>query len=240
MNSQWQNKALFFFVTLVAFIDGILVATHFHETEATTSIAQQINPMTDVFTQNSEAPEQPTSQKPAPAFTSQAPLGTWDLPWSDYAEEACVYMALKAFSGEALPARNVVAEDLRNIGKWEKEAFGSSKLTDAAQTLKIIQDYGQHSNASLSYEISEKALKAALDDGALLILPVNGQIVDNPYYGDPAPEHHMILVYAYTETGFLTNDPGTMRGAATEYSIQKILDSIQDLNGERVVIRVNP
>jgi hypothetical protein len=103
------------------------------------------------------------------------------LPWADYAEEACVH-GLKAFSGEACLNAPLSPRILRNMGKRRPWLI---KLTDATQTLKIIR-LRKHSNASLSYEISKKRSKG-LGRRASLILPMNGQILDNPYYGDQLP-----------------------------------------------------
>ena len=84
-----------------------------------------------------------------------------------------------------------------------------------------------------------EALLQALDQGKIILAPVNGQTLANPHYGEPGPEHHMILIYAYEGENFISNDPGTLRGEAYEYTIEKILESIQDLSGEDRVILIS-
>lgn len=212
---------------------------HFYENQPEITEADSAVILEDIFTDSSQGDgtvQEPES-KTLP-FTVQAPLGTWAEPWSDYAEEASVWMVYKWATGEGIGSRYDIAEELRGMGTWENDTFGSSKLTSIPQTLQILTDYLGFANAYLTGDISEASLKDYLDAGNVLIIPVNGQVLANPYYGDPAPEHHTIVLYDYNEEGFIANDSGTRRGEATVYSVQKILDSLQDLEGEQVMIVV--
>lgn len=238
MNS-FSNKALFVVIVLIAFVDGILVTQHFYENQPVSTEADSAVILEDIFP--STSPETDSTVLPevkSLPFTVQAPLGTWATPWSDYAEEACAWMAYKWATGEEIGGQYDVAEELNAIGAYETATFGSSKLTDIPQTLQILVEFFKLDQAYLSGDITIESLKAFLTDGNILILPVNGQILDNPNYGDPAPEHHMIVLYDFNETHFLANDPGTKRGEAVEYDMQKILEAIQDLEGEKVMIVV--
>ncbi|QQR54903.1 hypothetical protein IPG41_07050 [Candidatus Peregrinibacteria bacterium] len=230
-----KNKALFLFIVLIAFVDGLLVADHFYRTQPSLTSASEPVLLEDIFEPKTSEPlAEPEPQKLP--FTTQAPLGMWEEPWADYGEEACVWMAMKWANGEEFTSIYNTADELNAIAAWEEQAFGSSKLTDIPQVLQIVVNHFGHSKAYLSGDLTEEGLRAFLSDGAILILPVNGQILQNPNYSDPAPEHHMIVLYAATETGFLANDPGTRRGEGVEYDTQKILDSVQDLEGERIML----
>lgn len=230
-----KNKALFLFIVLIAFLDGILVADHFYRTQPTITSASEPLLLEDIFEPKVTETIPETEPESVP-FTTQAPLGMWEAPWSDYGEEACVWMAMKWAAGEDFSSIYNTADDLNAIAAWEEANIGSSKLADIPQVLQIVVNYFGYTKTYLSGDITEAGLRAFLDDGAVLILPVNGQILANPNYSDPAPEHHMIVVYGVTETGFLANDPGTRRGEGVEYETQKILDAIQDLEGERVML----
>lgn len=254
MQSNLNNKALFLFIVLLAVLNGILVMEHWQNSKPV-GTAEQAKIMEDAFTSRSgavpsntentaSAPPTSTPSIPAPVakfvpFTVQAPIGYWsEEPWADYAEEACVYMAYKWGTRSDMPAKYDVAENLKAIGQWEIDRFGDSALTDLPQTLQMLTEALGYARATLSTDISEVSIKAVLDGGAIVILPVNGQLLDNPYYGDPAPKHHMLVVYDYTEKGFFTNDPGTRRGEAFLYETEKMLESIQDLNGEKRMLVV--
>ena len=236
MNS-FQNKALFVFIVLVAFVDGVLVTDHFYKTSPSSTSASEPVILEDIFDEKSPDSSDtiPIEEEKIP-FTTQAPLGMWEEPWSDYAEEACVWMAMKWANQEEFESIYNTADELKEVGAWELKTFGTSALTDIPQTFEIVLNYFGHQNAFLSGEVTEQGMKDFLEEGAILIVPVNGQLLDNPNYGDPAPEHHMILIYGSTETGFLANDPGTRRGEAVVYDTQKILDAIQDLEGERIML----
>ena len=242
MNS-FRNKALFLFIVLVAFVDGVLVTDHFYRTAPTSTSASVPVVLEDVFDEVRPTVDPTlveTQEEASLPFTTQAPLGMWEAPWSDYAEEACVWMAMKWVKNEEFESIYSTADELKEIGAWEQKTFGTSALTDIPQTLQIIVSYFGHQNAFLSGEINEESLQAYLEGGAVLIVPVNGQILANPNYGDPAPEHHMILLYGATDMAYIANDPGTRRGEAVEYDKQKILEAIQDLEGERIMLVIQP
>lgn len=235
-----KNKALFLFIVLLAFVDGMLVMGHLQE-ETPVSTASQLKVLSNALSTKTSGE---TGAQTVPAgksvpFTVQAPIGYWtEKPWADYAEEACVYMAYKWGTDSEMPGQYDTAANLKAVGQWETDHLGTSALTDIPQTLQMLNQALGYTKATLSTQITESGLKALLDKGNILIIPVNGQVLDNPYYGDPAPEHHMIVVYDYNADGFLTNDPGTRRGEGFLYPATKILESLQDLNGERQMIVV--
>ncbi len=237
MNS-FRNKALFVFIVLIAFVDGILVTDHFYRTTPVNTQAIEPVLLQDVFDEIRPTIGETTevSEDFQLPFTTQAPLGMWDKPWSDYAEEACVWMAMKWAAQEDFVSIYQTAADLKGIGAWENQKFGTSALTDIPQTLEILTGYFAYTKAFLSGEVTEQGIQGFLDEGSILIVPVNGQILANPNYSDPAPEHHMIVIYGSTDSAFIANDPGTRRGEAVEYDKQKILDAIQDLEGERIML----
>lgn len=244
MKSDLKNKALFLIIVLIAFVDGMLVMQHLQE-DTPVSTANQVRILENSLTNKTpplsavEVPPTEPEVKTVP-FTTQAPLGYWTTaPWADFAEEAAVYMAYKWGSEASMPSTAETATNLKAIGDWETEHLGSYKLTDIPQTLQILTLALGYSKATLSEDTSESNLKKLLDEYKILIIPVNGQILDNRFYGDPAPQYHMIVLYDYNSDGFIANDPGTSRGEATLYPVQKILESLQDLKGEKRMIVVS-
>lgn len=242
MFNTWINKITFIVIVLIAFIDGGLVASQFSE-HTPQSTASEAVKLEDIFEQKNSSAMAETVTEIAPIiqnvpFTSQAPYGVWDKPWDNYAEEACALMAAKWAKSEEISTANETANELLAIGEWEGQQFGTSKNTDSLQNLRILKEF-LGLQAELFYDITRESLISALDQGKIIIIPVNGQTLANPHYGEPGPQFHTILVYAYDGETFLANDPGTAKGEAYIYDIQKILDSIQDLNGERRVIIIS-
>ncbi len=226
----------------------MLVAQKLEEKRQGTE-ASELQLLEDVFKEpvGIETVEEPVEEEKAESektipFTSQAPYGNWDAPWSDYAEEAVLTMAMAWVRGEASLSKEKAYETMLAIGTWEGEQWGHSKSTDLAQTLRIFKEYFAHSNAELSTQTTAEAFISTLNTGALLILPVNGQVLANSHYGNPAPLNHMVLVYAYDAQNnrFLTHDPGTSHGESTPYEPEKLLNAIQDLDGSKAVLIIRP
>lgn len=247
MKEKLLSKLGVVLVVLFAFVDGILVAGEFDK-KSNTDAAEPLM-LEDVFEIHSaeEAPEveevEEVEEEPEVKtipFTSQAPHGDWKEPWSDYAEEAVVYMAIKWVNGEEMGSARERASDLMAIGEWEAERFGNSVDTPIIQVLEILTDYFGHSKARLLYDVTENDLLTILDREHLAILPVNGRLLDSPNYGDPAPKHHNLLLIGYVpETReFIVHDPGTRRGESYHFPFEKILGAIQDIDGANVVIEV--
>jgi hypothetical protein len=244
MKTHLKNKTLFLVIVLIAFLDGMLVMQHLSE-NTPVSTANQVRVLQDSLSSKT-APAALTEviatepEAKSVPFTTQAPLGYWTTkPWADFAEEACVYMAYKWGTDSEMPGTAETATNLEAIGQWETEHLGSSALTDISQTLQMLNLALGYAKATISVDTSIANLKTLLDGGAILIVPVNGQILDNRYYGDPAPQYHMIVIYDYNAEGFLSNDPGTSRGKGALYTETKILESLQDLNGEKRMIVVS-
>lgn len=217
------------FIVIVAFVDGILVAQHLQskdEVERVSAIVLEDKFEQKTSSQNIE--EIPLENEKVP-FLVQAPLGLWDDPWGTFAEEACAYMAYLWANDLTLESREVTAQALLAIKDWEEGNLETYKDTNLDQTLQILRSFYRLS-AEISYEVTLETMMEHLDAGRILIIPVKN--FENPYYGEPGPVHHTILVYGYEEGGFLVNDPGTVRGEAAIYDMQKILESIQDLNDD--------
>lgn len=236
MLRDWINKYLTLFVVLIAFVDGMLVAKEFmnDEPEANTVDAVLLEdifePKTSTVTEV-EAPE--VLNVP---FVSQAPYGLWTDPWAYMAEESSAYMAYLWANGLEAGDREVSAQALLTAKEWEEANLETYKDTDLDQTLRLLQGfYGVE--AQISYEVTRESMEAQLSAGKILMVPVLN--LKNPHYGEPGPVFHMIVLFRVEGETFISNDPGTIRGASYAYEIQKILESVQDLNGETRMIVVS-
>ena len=76
--------------------------------------------------------------------------------------------------------------------------------------------------------ITPTTIISALRDGGVVLVPMNGQKLRNPYFTAPGPERHMLLIRGYDPSTkeFITNDPGTKRGENYRYSEATIIDAI--------------
>ncbi len=184
-----------------------------------------------------------TSSTPAPAITSQvnlavpftvqAPYANWDDPYGEFCEEASVLMAMSYIKGEKIPTADVANTKLLAIKAFEEKRFGFYKDTTAAQTATIIQEMYGYKNTKLIDNPTAADIKQALSEGKLVLTPLAGRMLGNPYYQTPGPLYHMLVVKGYTKDGkFITNDPGTRHGADFLYSEKTIMDAIHDWHND--------
>ena len=246
--------SLFIFIAVV---DGILIAESLLSGEQEEVLYDAVleEEIAEIADEILEAPIEEPEEPAAPAepaqpetriihdvpFTTQAPY-KWISPWTEYAEEACVYMAMAWVRGSELGDFRKRSNDLVTIGEWENENIGGSGDTTVIQTLQILTGYYLWERAYLSLDPSVEYMVNEIENGHVIILPINGQILDSPYYSDPAPAHHNLLIVGVDKETqvFIVHDPGTIRGANLEISYEKILESNQDLDGEQIAVIIQP
>lgn len=163
-------------------------------------------------------------------FTPQSPFGDWaDQRQQDGCEEASSLMAIKWARDESLTYEEaldeiLVASDysLRKYGEYRDIA-----VPDIVEW--IIKDYFNYQNVTFKTDISIEDIVDELSKGNVVITPMNGQLLGNPYYTAPGPERHMILIRGYDEERkvFITNDPGTRRGEGFEYDEEMLFNAIR-------------
>lgn len=179
-------------------------------------------------------------------FTPQAPYGHWVPPYKEFCEEASVLMAVSYLKGEALPTAADADQKMLAIKAFENKRFGYYEDTTAAETAVILREYYKIERVALVENPSTDDFKSALAKGKLVIMPAAGRLLGNPYFTPPGPLYHMLVIKGYTAQGkFITNDPGTRRGADFLYSPATLLNAMHDWRpdgqvelGRKVVIIV--
>lgn len=169
-------------------------------------------------------------------FTSQAPAGDWRSPYQDFCEEASVVMAAHFVWGLGLNAR-VADLQMKIIKTYEDLVFGRSKDTSATETATILRVLYRLKNVQTKEIKTAEDIKSELRAGKILIVPVAGRLLQNPYFTPPGPLYHMVVVKGFDDAKntFLTNDPGTRRGENYSYRQQTLFNAIHDLNNGNVL-----
>ncbi|PJE50740.1 MAG: hypothetical protein COV29_03335 [Candidatus Yanofskybacteria bacterium CG10_big_fil_rev_8_21_14_0_10_36_16] len=164
-------------------------------------------------------------------FTPQAPFGEWsDQRQQDACEESSVLMAVSWARGENFNLDEALNKILA-VSDWEKENYGSFQDTSAEDTIeRIIKGYFKYHNVRLVKNVKLDDLIRELEDGNIIISPMNGQLLGNPYFTSPGPERHMLVVigYDYNTEEFITNDPGTRHGEEYRYDRHIFFNAIRD------------
>ncbi len=230
MRSDRISQIAIIFIVGMAFVDGILFANKLESKEAAVE-AIEVAPLESVL-----EPMQPVAEEPVvipepltPPFISQAPLWDWKEPWSDFAEEAVIAMVRHWLAETEPEYPRTTANELLAIA----EEAGEKQLS--LEKISLLLNAPQ---MDIQLDPTVQSLIQAFDTRAVVIIPVNGRVLQNPFYSKPEPLQHMVLVYGYdAETDrFLAQDPGTNRGEATEFEPEKLLKSIQDLDGAKRIL----
>lgn len=182
-------------------------------------------------------PEPLPEEAPAPRdplkmpFVVQAPLAEWENPFFENAcEEASLLMVAHWLRGETAVAPSAAREELLDLAAFQKKRFGHSVDTDAADTQALLEEYYGVQGSSVVAVASLEALKKIVIDGHVVIMPANGRKLGNPFFTPPGPVNHMLVVIGYdaAKDEFVTQDPGTKRGALYRYAGKTLFAALRD------------
>lgn len=174
------------------------------------------------------APAKFTGINLAVPFSSQAPQGNWSLPYLEACEETSAILVDRFYKNEKLDPETANQEILKLVA-WENKTFGYYEHTTAEETGQILKKYFNYKRVDVTYDISLADIKAQITAGRPVIVPLAGRLVNNPYYRQPGPIYHMLVIKGLTKNGdFITNDVGTKRGANYTYDAAILYDAIHD------------
>lgn len=162
-------------------------------------------------------------------FTSQAPHARWELPYKEFCEEASVLMAMRYIQNKPITSADDADAALLDIKAFEEKTLGSYLDTTAEQTATIIREHFDYDQVTVHDNPTVEDIKGALSAGKVVLMPAAGQQLGNPYFQSPGPPYHMLVIKGYTANGqFITNDPGTRRGADFLYDEPVLMNAMHD------------
>lgn len=167
-------------------------------------------------------------------FGSQAPFGNWVLPYQEACEEAAAIMVHRFFSGEPLDPATMDRE-LKKLIAWEEKTFGYYKDTTAEEIARMLREYFGHKNVEVKYDFTMEDVKAAVSQGYPVILPAAGRLLPNPYFRQPGPIYHALVVKGFIGKKIITNDPGTRHGKDFLYDPEPLMNAVHDWNEEDIL-----
>ncbi len=224
-----------------------LAITYYEATHVTSLPPATVAPTTpNTGTDTQSDTPLPTELNLAVPFTSQAPHGVWDEAHEDYCEEASALMAARFFSRTPITGPDDADAAMVKLHEWQMARFGYFESTTAAETKQMIEANFPLS-VTLSRDVTADAIRRALATNTLVLVPAAGQLLKNPYFTQPGPVYHMLVIKGYTAKGdFITNDPGTRHGADYRYDPATLLAAVGDWNngdpahGAKVLLLVSP
>ncbi|MAF25425.1 hypothetical protein CL634_07615 [bacterium] len=191
----------------------------------------------------------PTSKKiPAThdqnvTFVSQSPYATWDDLHQEACEEASMIMVVRHFENQALD-KAIMEEEIQKFVVWQAENGYDIDVT-AGEVKEIMKTYFNY-EVEVTGDVTVDRIKQELAAGKLIIVPAAGRELGNPYFTQPGPLYHMLVIRGYDRNQFITNDPGTRRGARYKYKYQTVINAVHDWNdgdvenGKKLMVLVSP
>ncbi len=161
-------------------------------------------------------------------FMVQAPLGDWNLPYQEACEEAAVIMVNYYWQGKDLSA-DLAAQEIIDLVAWEETNKGDYKDTTIAETARLVEEYWGYETRVIDNPTVD-LIKELIKQGYPVIAPFAGQEIGNPFYSGQGPLYHMMVIKGYQGDDFITNDPGTRRGADYIYDAAHLLAVMHDWN----------
>lgn len=162
-------------------------------------------------------------------FVVQAPFANWKDPiFQNACEEASVVMAMGWLNDVQHISPQETQKQILDIAKWEDENFGYNADTDVSDIAKIFRQKFKIENVQIKEGITSEDIATELEKGSLILVPAFGQALHNPNFTQPGPIAHMLVVTGYDKKSheFVTNDPGTKRGAGYRYKDRVLFDAI--------------
>ena len=170
-------------------------------------------------------------------FLCQAPYGKWVQPWQDGCEEAALIMAVSYVRGDQITRRSG-DQMILDLVSFQKIKHGGHYDLTMEQSGQLLKDYYKFTDFEVRYDITINDIKNELAKGNIVIAPMAGRLLGNPYYTPPGPVYHYMLFKGYDDrTGeFITNDMGTRRGRNYRYKYNIAYEAIHDWTGSKATI----
>lgn len=165
-------------------------------------------------------------------FTSQAPYGVWDEKHEEACEEAAIII-LKYYLDKKDLTKEIAEKEIQRVIDFEIQNYGNYKDSNAEQIVKLAKDFYGIEKFKIIYDFEREDVKKELAKSNPIIIPAAGRELGNPYYTQPGPLYHMLVLIGYSGDQIITNDPGTRRGEGYRYNINILYDAIHDFPGDK-------
>ncbi len=160
-------------------------------------------------------------------FIVQAPFAEWDELHKEACEEAVLIIANAWLNNQELTKEQANEQILDSV-KWQEDNWGGHYDLNASETVRLADQYFGIEKIYITNVDSIDNVKYELSKGNIVIVPAAGRLLKNPYYRQPGPPYHMLVVKGYNKKGIITNDPGTRLGADFIYSDDIFFKAIHD------------
>lgn len=161
-------------------------------------------------------------------FIPQAPFKIWDAIHDDACEEAAVLMLQAYVNRETSLSLEEMDRRILDLVQYQNDTLGYFESTDAATTVQFMRDRLNLPNARAVALTSPDDIRRQIVAGHPVALPTDGRALKNPNFRNGGPVYHMVVVKGFMKDKFITNDPGTRKGADYVYDAKLLWGAIAD------------
>lgn len=132
-----------------------------------------------------------------------------------------------------ISSRSQADGEILALVKWEGDN-GYAIDINAREVVGVSEKYFQRkAKVYDGGDITVENIKRLLSEGYPVVIPVQGQLLGNPNFTGEGPPYHMLVIIGYDSRNFITNDPGTRRGAGYKYTYATIMNAMHDWTGKK-------
>lgn len=166
---------------------------------------------------------------PNVTFFSQAPLWIRDQPYQDACEEASLLIG-QYYLKNITKTKNEYNKDLLAMVELEMQMLWYFKSTTIMETKQLINKRDPSINTKIIENPSINDLEKEISQNHIIVSPIYGKGLKNPYYALWWPNYHFLVIKWYTKNEFITHDVWTLRWENRHYDKSLIMENIHDRN----------
>lgn len=163
-------------------------------------------------------------------FTPQAPFAVWDDLHNEACEETSLLMIHYYLTGKNFTPQ-IADQEILKLVDWQIKNWGGHYDLNLENLAKLAKEYFGYQKIRILTDPSFDEIKKELSNGNPIIAPVAGRLLKNPYYRQPGPYYHMLVIRGYQNDEIITNDAGTRRGQGFRYQKEVFFNALHDWPG---------
>lgn len=164
-------------------------------------------------------------------FITQAPFAEWVNPiFQNACEEASILMVASLLQEKQFLTEKKAKQELLLMAAFQEEEYGHSVDTSVEDTATLLRKYFGEVKSQTHRIKQASDIVDILEDGSVIIIPANGQMLGNPNFTPPGPINHMLVIIEYDPQTkeFITYDPGTRKGKGYRYNQDILFEAVRD------------
>lgn len=163
-------------------------------------------------------------------FQPQAPFANWDETHDEACEEAAIILVKWWHDNKATINAETMDDEILKMVAWQEKTWGLHKDLTIKETANLAESFYNLSLVA-RYDVDIEDIKKEVAQDHPVIVPTAGRLLGNPYYRQPGPIYHMLVIIGYEGNKIIVQDIGTKRGDHYKYNQQVLYNAIHDWAG---------